>query len=102
MTQMMKLLMSWDIKPGKEAAYFDFVVREFTPGIIKLGLQPTEVWYTMFGDGPQITTGGVTPDLETMQNILESEEWQKLKEKLLNYVDNYTQKVIPATGRFQL
>ncbi|MGQ9628542.1 MAG: hypothetical protein ACUVV0_16755 [Anaerolineae bacterium] len=99
---MMKLLMSWDIRPGKEAAYFDFVVREFTPGMMKLGLQPTEAWYTIFGDSPQIVTGGVASDMETVQNILESEEWRLLKEKLLSFVVNYSQKVIPATGRFQL
>ena len=46
---MVKLLMSWDIKPGSESDYFEFIVREFAPGIMKLGVQPTESWYTVFG-----------------------------------------------------
>lgn len=99
---MMKLLMSWDIKPGSETSYFEFVVKEFAPGMMKLGIQPTEAWYTVFGNGPQIVTGGVVEDLETMVEILESDEWHKLKEQLMDFVTNYSHKVIPATGRFQL
>ena len=99
---MVKLLMSWDIKPGSESDYFEFVVREFAPGIMKLGVQPTEAWYTVFGDGPQILTGAVAEDLPTMQSILASNEWQKLKGKLFEYVTNFDFKIVRATGRFQL
>ena len=56
---MYKLLMSWNIKAGVEQEYFEFVVREFVPGITKLGIQPTEAWYTVYGNRPQILTGGV-------------------------------------------
>jgi hypothetical protein len=99
---MVKLLMSWDIKAGQEAAYFEFIVKEWAPGVMELGLKPTEAWYTVFGDGPQILTGGITEDLETMREILESEEWHNLQEKLFAFVTNFQQKIIPATGRFQL
>ncbi len=99
---MMKLLMSWDIKAGREQPYFEFIVREFAPKLMKLGLQPTEAWYTVYGDGPQILTGGVTSDASTMNQILESEDWQSLRGQLLNYVTNYSQKVVPASGNFQL
>ena len=102
MAIMVKLLMSWDIKQGQEAAYFEFIVKEWAPGVMKLGFQLTESWYTVFGDGPQILTGGITEDLETMREILESEEWRNLQEKLVAFVTNFQQKVVPATGRFQL
>lgn len=99
---MMKLLMSWDIKTGREQAYFEFIVREFAPGLMRLGLQPTEAWYTVFGDGPQILTGGVTTDMDSMQRILSSDDWTDLRDKLLGYVTNFTYKVVPANGSFQL
>ncbi|MER2599971.1 MAG: hypothetical protein ABTQ73_10670 [Caldilineales bacterium] len=99
---MMKLLMSWDIKTGREQPYFEFIVREFAPKMMRLGLQPTEAWYTVYGDGPQILTGGVTNDLAAMDQILDSEDWNTLRAQLLNYVTNYSQKVIPASGSFQL
>jgi hypothetical protein len=99
---MVKLLMSWDLKPGSESDYFEFSVREFIPGIMKLGIQPTEAWYTIFGDGPQILTGGITEDLAAMQSILASEDWQKLRDKLFEYVTNFNFKIVRATGKFQL
>jgi len=99
---MVKLLMSWDIRPGKESEYFEFSVKNFAPGIIELGIQPTEAWYTVVGNGPQILTGGVVKDREAMDRILASEGWDKLKNQLLEYVTNFRYKVVPASGRFQL
>jgi hypothetical protein len=99
---MVKLLLSWDIRPGHEAEYFDFIVKEFAPRIMRMGLQPTDAWYTVFGKGPQILTGGVAEDLDTMNNILRSDEWRELQERLLTYVTNFQHKIVPATGRFQL
>jgi hypothetical protein len=99
---MVKLLMSWDIKPGSESEYFEFVVREFAPGLMKLGIQPTEVWYTVVGEGPQILTGGVAEDLPTMKSILADGDWQDLKTKLFDYVTNFDYKIVRATSKFQL
>lgn len=99
---MVKLLMSWDIKPGSESEYFEFVVREFAPGLMKLGIQPTEVWYTVVGDGPQILTGGVAEDLPTMKSILADKDWLDLKDKLFDYVTNFDYKIVRATSKFQL
>ncbi len=99
---MIKLLMGWDIRPDKESEYFDFVMKEFAPTIVQLGLQPTEAWYTIYGSGPQILFSGVTEDLDTMIDILESPEWQELYRQLMSYVRNYRHKVVRATGRMQI
>jgi len=80
----MKLLMTWDIKPGRETAYLDFVTSEFAPGLVRLGIELVEGWYTVYGDGPQILMGGLA------------------RERLEEYVTNFSYKVVPATGRFQL
>jgi hypothetical protein len=97
-----KLLMTWDLRPEREADYFEFVMKEFAPGMMRLGVQPSEAWYTAYGDGPQILTGAIAPDLESLGRMLNSEEWHALKERLLNFVENYEQKIVPASGRFQL
>jgi hypothetical protein len=99
---MYKLLMSWDLKPGVEQEYFEFVVGEFVPGITKLGIQPTEAWYTTYGNCPQILTGGVADTVEAIHTALASDEWQALQDKLETYVDNLEKKVVKATGGFQL
>lgn len=97
-----KLLMTWDILPGREQEYFEFVVREFVPGMQRLGIQPTEAWYTTFGRRPQILTGGVTTDLPSMRTALESAEWEALKSRLGEFVANFEWKIIRATGGFQM
>jgi hypothetical protein len=99
---MVKLLMSWDIQSGREAEYFQFIIQDFVPGLLKLGLQPTEVWFTAFGDCPQIQAGGLAPDVATVQNIVSGTDWHELRNKLEEYVTDYRQKVIPAEGGFQL
>ncbi len=99
---MIKLLMTWDIRPGKESEYFEFVVQEFAPKLVRLGIQPTEAWYTVYGNAPQISTGGVTEDRATLDQILEGDEWKELHEKLLTFVTNFNSKIVPHTGNFQL
>jgi hypothetical protein len=99
---MFKLLMSWNIRPGHEDEYFEFVIQEFGPGLVKLGVRPTDSWYTQYGNRPQILTGGVVEDLESLQRALASDEWRTLNRKLLSYVTDYSQKIIRASGGFQL
>jgi hypothetical protein len=99
---MVKLLMSWDIQAGREAEYFQFIIQDFVPGLLKLGMQPTEVWFTAYGDHPQIQAGGLASDLSTIQQIISGGEWQELRQKLAEYVHDYHQKVIRAEGGFQM
>ncbi len=99
---MYKLLMSWNIKAGVEQEYFEFVVREFVPGITKLGIQPTEAWYTVYGNRPQILTGGVADSPDAILKAINSREWKTLEDKLEVYVDDLEKKVVKATGGFQM
>lgn len=97
-----KLLMTWDILPGREQEYFEFVVREFVPGMQRIGIQPTEAWFTQYGDQPQILTGGLADTLTEMQKALSSEDWSSLQGQLAEFVTNFRMKVIRASGGFQM
>jgi hypothetical protein len=97
-----KLLMTWDVIPGREQEYFEFVGRELVPGMQRLGIQPTEAWLTTFGERPQILTGGVTESLEEMRKALGTSEWAVLRDRLLEFVTNFDSKVVTATGGFQM
>lgn len=99
---MIKLLMCWDIKPGRENEFFEFIMREFAPDTMKMGLRTSEVWYTIYGGGPQMQTEAVAEDIEKMREIINSSEWEDLQEKLLNYVTNFRQKVVPYRQQFQI
>lgn len=94
--------MTWDILPGREQDYFEFVVREFVPGMQRIGIQPTEAWFTQYGDQPQILTGGIAENFSEMQSALGSEDWQELRDQLSAFVTNFSMKVVKASGGFQM
>ncbi len=97
-----KLLMTWDVVPGREQEYFEFVGREFVPGMQRLGIQPTEAWLTTYGQRPQILTGGVTETLQKMMEALSTAEWQDLRDRLMEFVTNFSYKIVRASGGFQM
>ncbi|MBL8117666.1 MAG: hypothetical protein J0L63_08250 [Anaerolineae bacterium] len=98
-----KLIMRWDIKSEREQDYFEFVVREWVPGITRMGMEPTGAWFTAYSHTKQsqIMTEGLVEDIDTMRRILSSAEWLRLHNRLLDYVSNYEQKVVRVTGDFQ-
>ncbi|MFZ5808608.1 MAG: hypothetical protein ACOY16_04935 [Chloroflexota bacterium] len=97
-----KLLMTWDILPAKEQEYFEFMVREFIPGIQKMGLEPSDAWFTVYGDQPQIMAAIRSTNLARLQQVLNSSEWQSLTAQLLDYVEELKYKVVEDRPGFQL
>lgn len=96
-----KLLMTWDIITGREQEYFEFVVRDFLPKMQQLGLEPNDAWLTMYGNQPQIMVSAQMPTLAALEQAINSAEWQSLVNELLDFVDNYTYKIVPARAGFQ-
>jgi len=97
-----KLLLTWDILPNLEQEYFEFVISDFLPEIKELGIRPADVWYTMYGDQPQIMIAAKTQSQASLNVVMASKEWQLLLEKLSGFVKNFSYKVIPAQTGFQL
>jgi hypothetical protein len=97
-----RMILRWDIQPGVESEYFEFMVSEFIPGLKKLGIVDPGVWYTAYGDAEQILVSGTTETNDHMQYVLRSNEWVRLTERLEGLVSNFSQKITPAKGGFQL
>ena len=97
-----KLIMTWDILPNQEQEYFEFVISDFLPEIKQLGIRPGDVWYTMYGDQPQIMIAAKTQSQASLNVVMASKEWQLLLENLSKFVENFSYKVIPAQTGFQL
>ncbi len=96
-----KLMMTWDIAPEHEQDYFEFVIGEFIPGVQRLGFQPVEAWATIYGDYPQIQVGILAEDLPGVQQILRSDGWNQMQDKLLALVKNFSYKIVTARNGFQ-
>ncbi len=96
-----KLIMTWDIAPDREQEYFEFVVREFIPGVQRMGFEVSDAWVTVYGNQPQVMVGATLPTSSKVKQVLRSSEWKSLNNQLLDFVKNYTQKIVDAKGGFQ-
>ncbi len=96
-----KLIMRWNIRPEMESDYFEFLVHEFIPALNSLGIVEIQVWYTQYGDCEQKLVSGITPSLEKMQELINSEAYARLIDRLGQYVTHFSQKVVAATAGFQ-
>lgn len=76
---MVKLILTWNIKPGREQDYFSFVLREYLPQINKFGFEVTDAWITVYGEQPQVLLGAVVSSLSKARQLISSEEWNQLK-----------------------
>ena len=97
-----KLLVNWDILPGREQEYFEVVVRDFIPAMQRLGMEPSDAWFTMYGDEPQIMVSAQMPSASSLQRILASDDWKSLTQQLLDYVENFEYKIVQARSGFQM
>jgi hypothetical protein len=97
-----KLLLTWDILPGREQEYFEFVVRDFIPGVQRMGMEPSDAWFTMYGNQPQILAAMQMASINTLQHILDSGDWKDLTQRLLDYVENFHYKIVQARTGFQM
>jgi hypothetical protein len=94
--------MTWDILPGREQEYFEFVVRDFIPGLQRMGMEPSDAWFTMYGEQPQIMSSVQMSSINSVQRVLESPDWEQLTQQLLDYVENFAYKVVQARNGFQM
>ena len=86
---MLKVLISYDMQTGKERECQDYLVNKLAPGLAKLGFRISDVWYTMWGDSPQILSGGVVEDLTQAQKIFQSNAWEKLATGMEAITENF-------------
>ena len=93
--------MTWDIAPEREQEYFEFVVRDFVPGVQRLGFELSDAWITVYGNRPQILVGAILPSAAKARQIMRTTEWKDLQNQLQDFVQNYAEKVIDARGCFQ-
>lgn len=96
-----KIILTWNIKPGKEQEYFNFVVSDYLPKVSKLGLDLTDAWVTVYGNEPQILIGAITPSFDKAKAVVRSEAWKDLNGQLDEFVDDFTLKIAPQRGVFQ-
>jgi hypothetical protein len=99
---MVRVIMTWDIQDGKEQEYIEFAVSELGPTLGALGMQISDVWYTVVGTGPEMVVLGQMRNRSDAQGLFASRDWTQLERRLLTYVENVNIKIVPRKGPFQL
>ncbi|MEK6193352.1 MAG: hypothetical protein N2F24_03870 [Deltaproteobacteria bacterium] len=97
-----KLLMTWDIRSGREEDYFEFHIRKFLPTLEKLGVNLSEAWLTVYGEQPRMMAEANMSSLAKAQGVLYSPAWEDLGMELDDYVENFDYKLVKAASGFQL
>ncbi len=92
----LKMVMTWDIRPGREQEYSEFINERLAPGLVEIGLPPSDVFYTAYGTVPQIMAVLDVADEETLKKALRSRRWVELKRDLLKFIENYRERVVSA------
>ncbi len=98
MTSKLRLILTWNIRPGREQEYSMFVNDRLAPGLVEIGLPPHDVYYTAYGRVPQIMVVLDVMDEATLQQAMNSSQWQQLKQELLQYIEDYQERIVQADG----
>lgn len=90
-----KLLLTYDIQPPVQEAYFQFMLGEFVPTAQTLGLHMNGAWHTAYGNYPMRLVEFIAEDDETIRRAFQDPAWHSLEDRLLEFVENYHRKMLP-------
>jgi hypothetical protein len=96
-----KLLLTYDPLPERREAYFQYVLGEFMPALEQMGLSLCEAWHTAYGSYPLRLSGFIAINESDIEEILASEDFIELEERLQEFVDNYNRRVVEYSNSFQ-
>ena len=83
----------WDLT-GDKKAYGRYVIDEFYPLLEEIGISVAREWEVLIGDGPSIICEGRANDLPNLIYNLQSDKFQKAKQKLKEFVENYESRIL--------
>jgi hypothetical protein len=84
----------WDLVGVKKKEYGRYVMDEFYPVLEELGISVAREWEVLIGDGPSIICEGRAMDINSLINNLQSKKFQKAKQKLKEFVENYESRIL--------
>lgn len=99
---MVKLIMTWNVRDGKEAEFLEFINNDFTRLFLAMNVQPTEAWYAIWGKGPQAMACGIARDTNAMDQAMSTPEWEETRNKIEGFADGFKYKVVEKVEGFQM
>ncbi len=101
-----KLMLFYDLAGHETEAYYQFIMTEMIPSLREMGLYIFRAFHTIPAPGCDTNhmrqVEFIAEDLETVRNVLESEQWERFETRLLQHATNYERKIVHFRHGFQL
>src|SRR5574337_2062292 len=102
-TGLWKFNQYWNIIPGAEKEYSEFVASDHIPTLEKVGLEVTAGWRVVVGSGPYILSECSAASLIDIARAIDSDEYRRVTHKLRStLVTDYHSRILAPTGRIDL
>ncbi|MCB0044094.1 MAG: hypothetical protein KDD92_01550 [Caldilineaceae bacterium] len=92
---MIKILISYDMQRGKEAECQEYLSRRVAPLLNQQGFELRDIWYTLWGESPQILGGGTVENMEQARSVFLSDEWREVEDELGEITHNFRVRLVP-------
>lgn len=93
----------FNVIPGMEKSYGQFLEKEFIPTMERLGIKITNIWKTIIGPSPFTLVEGTSPKIEKIAKTIADEDYRSLTRTLKSrYVHDYQSKILAPTRRLEL
>lgn len=84
----------WDVIPGKEDDYDNFMKNEFYPAMEDIEIQIGGEWKILIGESPNMFFEGRSEHVEQLLTALNSQKFKTSKYELMKLVTNYSSRVL--------
>ncbi|NOK63597.1 MAG: hypothetical protein GFH27_549297n63 [Chloroflexi bacterium AL-W] len=91
-----KLVFTWNFPDGKERECLEFLIGQFCPELLRLGVQTDDAWYTQLGNGPQMTLVTRMDNTDAAQAFVSSSDFQELYGQLFDYAEDLNYRIAEA------
>lgn len=91
---MVKVMISYDMAEGKEQECQEYLATKVAPLLNSMGFDVTDIWFTIWGNSPQVLGGGEVASISDARRIFLSDEWREVEGNLDPLTENLKVRVI--------
>ena len=98
-----KFQQHWNLIPGLEQEYSEFVKDDYLPTMARLALPPEAAWRVVVGAGPSIVSDCSAGSIVDIASAIDTDDFRRVTFKLRDsYVTDYHSQILAPTGRIDL
>lgn len=93
----------FNVIPGMEQAYREFVKNDFIPRLEQVGLEVTNIWKVVIGSGPFILVELSSHSMEEIARSVDTDEYRAvMRTAKSKYIHDYQSRILAPTRRVEV